>query len=199
MYTARLRSVVIAFSLAAALLGSRADAQTSTPTLTPVATPTPTPTRAPLACVGARKLYVTWVAKDPQNLRVAFSATGCPEIFDCDTTLDGDLASEPPVAFTITDAAHQSFGKTITDPGIGTGGCPGGKDDYRGVGRLRFVFGTSTTVIGKQRLPQTQTTAPTLTPPIQVDLRDAAGALYTFTVNTCYPRITSTSSGLKCF
>lgn len=199
MYVPLLRLPVLAGLLVTVFLANDATAQTNTPTFTPTATQTPTPTRAPFDCIGARKLYVTWVAKDPQNLRVAFSATGCPEMFNCETSVDGVLVSQPPISFTITDASGQSFGKTITDPGVNTGGCPGGHDTYRGLGRLRFVFGASTSVISKQRLPQIPTTPPNLTPPIRVDMKDAAGALYTFVVNTCYPRISDSITGLKCF
>jgi hypothetical protein len=176
-----------------------AAAQTNTPTHTPAATSTPTPTRAPLECVGSRKLYVTWVAKDPLNLRVGLSATGCPEIFDCDGSVDGELVSQPPTSFTVIDANGVSLSKTITDLGVNTGGCPGGHDTYRGLGRLRFVFGESTTVIGKQRVAQAQNTPPTLTPPLRVTFNDAGGVLYTYVVNTCYPRISELMTSLKCF
>jgi hypothetical protein len=144
-------------------------------------------------------VYVTWVAKDPQNLRVAVSATGCAQHPNCDDQVDGELVSAGPIALSIVDAAGNSFEKTIIDPGFNRGGCPGGADTYRGTGRMRFVFGASTTVIGKQRVFQTQTTPPNLTPPIQVDISDAAGGLYSFVVNTCYPRVTSLSTGFKCF
>jgi hypothetical protein len=159
---------------------------------------TPTPYTA-VECIGARKVYVTWVAKDPLNLRVAVSATGCPQHPSCDEQGDGELVSQPPITLNIVDAAGNSFAKTINDPGFNSGGCPGGHDTYRGTGRMRFVYGASTTVIGKHRVLQAEAIPPGLTPPIQVNISDAGGGLYSFVANTCSPRITSISTGFKCF
>jgi hypothetical protein len=162
------------------------------------------PAPRPAPCGGVRRLNLTWLAKDPQNLRVAISATRCPQPPQCTTAIHGRLLSQPPVSIALTDNAQQSFRKVITDPGINSGGCPG-KDDYRGADRMRFIYGAfkpgltgNTTLIGKLRLPQTQLTAPILTPPIYVDIRDATGPLYTFTVHTCYPRITPAQVDFKC-
>ena len=199
-------------TIAALLVARSAAAQTTTvpaptTTLAPTTTitlPPCTPRTDPFVCNGAKKLYVTWVAKDPQRLRVSLSATRCPEIPRCGLGPVGALLSEPPVSLTITDANSQSFSMTVTDPGTNFDGCPSGKDDYRGAGRMRFVFGACedgdcTTLIGKQRLMQTQTTPPSLTPPLRVLVSDGCGPLYTYTVNTCYPRVSDFQTYLKCF
>lgn len=162
------------------------------------ATATCTQRAEPLTCTGARKLYVTWKAKDPQTLRVFLSATGCPTVPNCGMQAPGELVSEPPVAVSITDASNQAFGKTIAATGINTNGCPG-SDIYHGVDRLRLVFGASTTVIGKLRIPQTQTVPPDLMPPISVEVSDACGPLYRAVVTTCYPRAKNGITTLKCF
>ena len=172
-------------------------AQTATPTQSPLATPTCTPRAEPAACAGAKKLYVTWKAKDPQTLRVAISATGCPTVSSCALQAPGELVSDPPVSVSITDASNQMFAETLVATGINTSGCPG-SDIYRGVDRLRLVFGASTTVIGKLRIQQAQTVPPDLTPPIRVEVRDACGPLYSAVLNTCYPRAKNGITSTKC-
>jgi len=163
-----------------------------------MATATCTQRTEPLACTGAGRIYVTWKAKDPQTLRVFLSATGCATVPNCGMQAPGELVSDPPVAVSITDASNQTFGKTIAATGINTAGCPG-SDTYHGVDRLRLVFGASTTVIGKLRIPQAQTTPPDLTPPIIVEVRDACGPLYRAVLNTCYPRAKNGITNVKCF
>lgn len=190
------RLLALWLGMASLLAGSAASAQTSTPT--PTATPTATPTRVALSCTGARKLYVGWKAKDAFALRVFFTATGCETIYGCAGASSGNLVSQPPVSFQITDAQGRSFAKTITDPGTNVNGCPG-QDTYQGLGRLRLIFGASTTLIGKQRVAQSQAVPPDLTPPIRIDLRDAGGALYTYHVGACYPRVSDSMVSYKCF
>jgi len=179
-------------------------AQTSTPTPTPpAATPTPTFTCAgPRAatCVGAKKLNVAWFAKDPFTVRMAISATGCPAVPECDLAVDGELVTIPPLSVELKDANGLTFAKTVTDPGVNLGGCPG-SELYRGISRLKFVYGAGgvTTVLGKFRFAQTQSMPPTLTPPITVTISDACGVVDSVTMNTCYPRFKDTTSSLKCF
>jgi hypothetical protein len=177
-----------------------AQTDTPTPTLTPTATPTCVPRIAPPSCAGAKKLNLLWFAKDPFTLRMAVSATQCPAIESCDLSVDGDLVSMPPPIVELRDASGNVFSKTITDPGFNRGGCPG-SDLYRGASRLKFVFGTEgvTTVLGKMRFMQTQSGMPAFTPPLTVTISDACGVLYSATVSTCYPRVSETTAGLKCF
>jgi hypothetical protein len=201
--TSRLASVTL-LVLALFAWGTPVSAQTDTPTPPPAtATPTATctPRNAPPPCSGAKKLTLAWFAKDPLTLRVAISATGCPAIPSCQLAVDGELVSVPPPSVEIRDSANQTFVKTITDPGFNTGGCPGGSDVYRGVSRLKLVFGVNgqTTIIGKVRVAQLQPLPPTFSPPITITVRDACGVLDTATVNTCYPRVSTTTASLKCF
>ncbi len=186
---------------ASVVLGGAVSAQTATPTLTPMGTPTPTctPRAVPAACSGAQKLYVSWRAKDPLDVGVSVSATNCPVVSSCGAGGAGDLVSVPPVSVTITDSLGHSLSKTVNAPGVNTGGCPGGIDSYRGSDRFRLIFGAAMTMIGKLRVPQTQSTAPALTPPITITARDACGTLATATVNTCTPKTSSTATYLKCF
>jgi hypothetical protein len=205
MFKTRETTVAAMLCLATLIVGAPASAQTATPTVTPPATATPTATctqRAePPACAGAKKVQLTWFAKDPLATRVFVSATGCPAIPSCDSTLDGELVSVAPVTLAVTDAANQSLAKTVTDPGVNTGGCPGGIDSYRGVDRLRFVFGADgqTTLIGKLRVSQSQPTPPAFSSPLVVTVRDACGSLVRAVVSTCFAKTSLKSTSLKCF
>jgi hypothetical protein len=203
MATSRLPLVTtLVFALFA--WGKPVVAQTDTPTPVP-ATPSPTatctPRNPPSACAGARKLTLAWFAKDPLTLRVTISATGCPAVPSCQLAVDGELVSVPPPSIEIRDSANQTFIKPITDPGFNTGGCPGGSDVYRGASRLKLVFGANgeTTVVGKIRVQQSQPLPPMFTPPIVITVRDACGVLDTATVSNCYPRVSTSTSSLKCF
>jgi hypothetical protein len=184
------------------VVGAPAVAQTATPT--PPATPTPTATcipRGEAACAGAKKLNIAWFAKDPFTVRMSVSATACPALPSCEFAVDGELVTRPPLAIQLEDSNGLFLAETITDPGINSGGCPGGSDSYRGTSRLKLVFGADglTTVIGKTRFTQPGSLPPTLSPPITVTIRDACGVLDTATVNTCYPRFSGTTAAVKCF
>jgi hypothetical protein len=195
--------LIITLVLALFVCGAPVMAQTDTPTPSLSATPTATctPRNPPAACAGAKKLNLAWFAKDPLTLRVTISITACPAIPSCEQAVDGELVSVPPPSVEIRDAAAQTFVKLITDPGFNSGGCPGGSDQYRGASRLKLVFGADgqTTVVSKFRVPQSQPLPPTFTPPITITVRDACGILDTATVNTCYPRVSTTTASLKCF
>ncbi|MCK6554904.1 hypothetical protein L6Q96_10040 [Candidatus Binatia bacterium] len=191
-------------AVAVLLTGMPAAAQTPTPTPgLPTATPTPTCTAraVPELCAGAKKLLVTWTAKDPGAIRLAVSATNCPAIPACGLAGDGELVSEPPVAVTVSDAAGLVLARTLTAPGVNAGGCPGGHDTYRDKDRLRFVFGEGgrATVIGKVRIPQAGTTAPVVTPPLSVTIGDACGTLFRTSVGTCSWRVSSSRTDVKCY
>jgi hypothetical protein len=207
MSNIRVAMVEFGVLCAAVMIAVPALAQTETPTLAATPTPTsttPTPTctqRAEAAaCMGAR-LQVTWFAKDPANARISVSAKGCPTIPVCtdEGVADGDLVSVPPLTVTITDAEMRSLIKPVTDPGVNSGGCPGGHDTYRLVNRLRLIYGAATTLVTKAKIPLAQPTPPTLVPPIKIAVRDTCGSLINATVNTCFPKSTSTMTSLKCF
>lgn len=188
--------VELAAVLTAAVISGPATAQTPTPTLTPP--PTCTPRSAPAACSGANKVSVSWKAKAPTVVGVTLSAAHCPIVPSCGSGADGDLVSVPPVTVILTDSAGHSLTKKITDPGVNSGGCPGGIDSYRGADRFRLIFGAAMTMIGKLRFSQTQSTAPALTPPLTVTAQDACGTLATATVGTCFPKPSTIGSVLKC-
>lgn len=188
-------------ALAIVLLAVAAEAQTPTPP--PAATPTPTctPRATPAECAGARKFLVTWTDKDPGHLRLAVSATNCPQVPPCSGGLPGRLVSQPPIGVRLGDANGLVAEKTLSAPGINVGGCVGGHDTYRDTDRLRFVFGESgsTTVLGKVRMPYAFTVAPGLTAPVTVTVRDRCGTLYRATATTCFTRATPIRTDVKCF
>jgi hypothetical protein len=208
MSNIRVAMVELGLLCAAVMISLPVQAQTATPTveptltstLTPVPTPTCTPRAAAAPCRGA-KLQVTWFSKDPSNARIFVSATGCPTIPICTDVgvADGDLVSVPPLTVTITDSQNHSLIKQVTDPGVNAGGCPGGKDTYRAADRLRLIYGAATTLLTKAKIPLAQPAPPTLIPPISVAVRDACGSLINATVNTCFPKVKSTMTSLKCF
>src|SRR5262249_46498947 len=113
-------------------------------------------------------------------------------------TLDGDLIAIPPVSLTVADATTQSVSKTITDPGVNSGGCPGGKDTYRGADRFRFIYGASTTLVGKLRIAQTSLT-PALVAPLTFAVRDACGPVARGVVTTCVTKSSLVRTDIKCF
>ena len=165
--------------------------QTATPT------PSPTPTSAPQPCVGARRVYVSWTAKDPLATKVTVSATQCPAPPRCGAALP---ATVPPITLTITDATGQSLGSTITVPGVTRGSCPGGTDTYRAFpDRLRVIYGAATTVLGRVRIPQAQAAPPTLTAPLTFTLRDSSGYAIDGATSTCFLRQFGSGTFLKCF
>lgn len=189
-------------ALAVLLLAGTASAQTPTPT-PPAATPTPTctPRATPAQCAGARKFLLTWTDKDPGYLRLAVSATNCPEVPPCGGVPPGWLVSVPPIEVRVSDANGLVAEKTLTAPGVNVGGCVGGHDTYRDADRLRFVFGEagSTTVLGKIRLPHAFAVAPVLTPPVTVTVRDRCGTRYRATAASCTTRATPIRTDVKCF
>lgn len=201
-----------AFLLLAAIVPARA--QVATPTSTPsAATPTPTAacpeSAAPLPCAGATKLRLAWSAKYPQLAKVLLSATRCAAPPACSAAPGSGLVTVGPISVTITDALGQSLTKTIAEPGINAGGCPGGIDTYRGpADRTRFIFGVDgvTTVVAKLRIagvvPLPEDAAPTppvFTAPLTFTVRDSCGYEVEGRVTTCFTRQKSTRMDLKCF
>jgi len=107
---------------------------------------------------------------------------------------------------TITDAKGQSLGMTISDAGINFHGCPGGIDQYRPTaGRLRFVYGARTTIIGKLQVPLVVPTPPAtpmlpaLTPPLTLTVRDSGGYTLRRTMTTCFSKQSTRTAWIKCF
>jgi len=192
--------------LAVAGAASSTSAQTATPTPgeTPTSTPTfvCTPATTPQACAGTKKLNVMWAAKDPLNAKVALSATRCPAPPLCEAA--GDLVTVPPLSLILTDANAHTLQTVITGPGAGTQ-CPHGHDTYRTTtDRLRLVYGAATdgiatTIVAKVKLPQSQSTPPSLTGPITFTLRDSCGYGISGIVSTCVTRTTANTTYLKCF
>jgi hypothetical protein len=160
--------------------------------------PVCTPRSVPALCTGAKKIILTCKARDPLALRVSTSVTGCPTSVVCAGYVEGELATQPPVSVSATDASGQLFSKTLTVSGVHVGSCPRGTEDYREADRLRFVFGAATTVTSKLRALRSDATRPVFSPPIQVEVRDACGPLYTFDADACSTRVTTTQTYVKC-
>ncbi len=194
----QIRAPFFVCTVLVAALSHSLPAQTATPTLTPVPAPTCTPRNPPAACRGA-KLQVVWLARDPGNVHISVSATGCPLTQTCLAGVPrGDLVSVPPMTVTVADAGNLVLSKQVSDPGRNVGGCPGGSDTYRGVDRLRLVYGAATTLIAKLSVGLADPTPPTLNPPVTVTVRDACGAVVNATANSCFVNESSVRTTVKC-
>ena len=179
---------------------ARAQAQTASPTPPPTvtATATPTPTNTPATCNGANKVQFTWFAKSPSTAKLNVSAAHCGAPPGCATVLSGTV-TVPPITVTVSDSNGHSFGMTIADAGVNTRGCPGIDQYTPEGGRLRFVYGAKTTVIGKVPVALAAPTLPALTPPVTLTIRDSGSYTLIRTMNTCFNKQVRTTASIKCF
>lgn len=178
-----------------------AHAQTDTPTSTPTptATATLTATNTPAICKGSNRVQLTWFAKSPSMVRLNLSGTQCGAPAACATGPIGSTVTVPPIVVTVSDSMGHSVGLTISDEGVNTRGCPG-IDDYRpAAGRLRFVYGAKTTVVGTLELPLAAPTLPALTSPVTLTIRDNNGYTLQRTMTTCLSRPSTKTASIKCF
>jgi hypothetical protein len=194
--------VVVLALVGLCAVSARAQTPTVTPTGTAAASPTATlvctPPSAAQPCLGNRKLNLTWSAKDPLEAILNISATNCPAPPRCGGAQTPITVQ--PLTLTITDAASHSLAKTITIPSVIKGSCPSGSDTYRTpFDRLRIVYGKTTTVVGKLRMPLAQPTPPTFTGSLSFTLRDSCGYVIDGATSTCFPRVSAHGTAIKCF
>jgi hypothetical protein len=198
MMRIRVGTLVGAVLISMLALDPAGHAQTATPTLTPVPTPTCTPRSVPAACRGAR-LQVSWFTKDPSNARISVSTTGCPLTPSCLAGVaNGELVSLPPLTLTIADNDNHQLSKDVSSPGRNMGGCPGGSDTYRGVDRLRLVYGAAMTLIATLNVPLASPTPPTLNAPVALTVRDACGPILNATTNSCSIKASAAVTTIRC-
>jgi len=199
---ATLAAVMFTFAVTA-----RTHAQTATPTSTPppTATATFTATNTPATCKGTIRVQLTWFAKSPSTAQLNLSGTQCGVPPACDTGPIGSTVTVPPLAVTVTDSKGHSLGLTISEDGVNTRGCPGIDNYAPAAGRLRFVYGAKTTVVGKLQLPLPAPTPPALpmlpvlTPPVTLTIQDGNGYTLQRTMTTCFSNQSTQTASIKCF
>lgn len=197
MRTAAILTMLAAASLTAATAFAN---PTPTPTATaagPVCTRTP-PAVAP-SC-GSSRVRLNWSSKKPDVVTLSISATHCNAPAACVGATSGAVTTAP-ATVEISDSACNAFTATFANPALNTTGCPGGKDFYKGTtDKLRLIYGASTTALAFLRVPLAVPGAiPQLTPPLEFNIRDAAGYAIEVTLNTCLVTQTDTVYRLKCF
>jgi len=162
-------------------------------------------------CTGAKRLQLRWSSKSHTAL-VSLSAVRCerpPACAASTTSPPGTLLTTSPITVTITDTAGHTLAGVV-DPraaGCGTrcgqrnnGGCTGGSDTHRlSGGFVRYVFnnqGQTTVVASRLKMPASE--SPTLTPPITVTFKDAAGYVVTAELRQCRVRQSATGTVIGC-
>jgi len=160
-------------------------------------------TNAAVACTGKQRITLQWSMKSPLTAKISLSATQCALPPGCGTVPAGTPNLVSPITIEVTDShgpGSHSMDATVTDPGVNAHGCPGHDIYLEPSKRLRFVYGSATTVIGKLQMSQTISGASDFDgPPVTFTIRDATGYAISGTANTCIPKIRSGIVSVKCF
>jgi hypothetical protein len=156
-----------------------------------------------VACTGKQRITLRWSMRWPLTAKVSLSATQCALPPACGTVPDGTPNLVSPITVEVTDSrgpGSHSLNATVTDPGVNGHGCPG-HDRYQDSSkRLRFVYGSATTVIGKLQISPTVSGASDFDgPPVTFTIRDANGYAISGTANTCITKARWSIVSVKCF